>query len=113
MSADYYLSVLESVADAIEGILALEERTSNHNIRITRIVRDTLTNLNMSPSYRDQFVARSRIMVTDDLDEEECNRIDEIARRMTTSFYYLFRSEGFNDEAIALMGSSFAIELEV
>lgn len=80
-------------------------------IRVIRAIRKELKTLGMSPSYRDQFIATMKIVVNPDHSDAVVDKFCELAVASVRRLYVVFSNEGFNDEAIALMGPD--VELEI
>ena len=107
MNLEFMMQTLENVAEELCNI----DKDKNLNLRIMRIIRSTLWELGMERSYADQMVASMDLNLTATLNEEQIVRLETIAIHMVTGFYKMFRSENYNDQAIALMGKNFMLTL--
>ena len=111
MNVDSALGVFDDLIDQLDAVR--KDPYTNANFIVMDAFRSALTDAGMDLSYRDQLVARSQIDVTSDLTDEQKERLAGIAYRLAEGFYGLFHDQGYNDQAIALMGSQLSMNLDI
>ena len=97
-----YTNGIEQIEQFAERMCSGEPETLD---QLIREIRAELAECLMSPSYRDQMVARMTLRVPD-LEPNLEKRLFAAARKIVRAFYTFYRNEGFNDQAIALMGNN-------
>lgn len=100
MSAHHEISVSGFERD-VEDIIGRLGNSATFHVMLG--IRDTLTKCGMSPSYRDQFIAHMDLSFPSDLSEEQLERVTVATQKFVKALYELFKSHGFNDQAISLM----------
>lgn len=105
-SIEYYIEQFEKMIDELD----FENAPA---VRVMREMRAELIECGMSLFYCDQLVAGTTISITTDLNDELLDRLCVLGRKMVRKFYTAMRKEGFNDQAIALMGSQVSLKFEV
>jgi len=103
-SIDEWLDMTDSTVDA-ECAYAL-----GLNARIRCAMCDELGAAGMSVTYRDRFVAYAPIAVLVELTFEQERRLLGIVRKAVRNTYNVYSKLGFNDDAIAILGSHFRVE---
>ena len=81
------------------------------NVVVIQAMRDELGKCGMQRSYRDRFAAAANILITAELTDEQLARLVNVVKKVTNRFYKTYSGIGMNDDAIALMGKEFIIQL--
>ena len=106
---------VENALEMFENLrihMADADMTNNANMQVMKSLRLGLVTAGMSRSYADQLVATAQVNITDGLlDDEQMVRLLETAQGIAYQFRRIFNEAGFNDQAIALMGSQLSLEL--
>ena len=104
---DKCLDEFERLADKLTTTTIHQD----HTLRTMRFCKKGLIDAGMNRGNADEMVARSNIMVSVYMSDEQIARLEEIAYNIGYSLYTVMSSEGYSDSSIALMGNQIQIEI--
>ena len=90
----------------------LDDLTGNNSFAAMKLARNALDACGMDCQYRDLMVARMDFTIEVEFESpKQLADFEATITRLVTKFYTTFHDEGFNDQAIAEMGSQLQVSM--
>ena len=91
---------------------SLDDVTHNNSFAAMKLARNALDACGMGDHYRDMMVARMDFTIEVEFESsKQYADFEALITNLVTKFYTVFHDEGFNDQAIAEMGSQVSVSM--